>query len=149
VNVNLLFVCRGNTCRSVLAHYIAEVLVRSHPVKQKPLIRSAGVEAWPGMTASSHTLQVLAKDYDYDASSHRASKLTPEHIKWADVIYTMTTARRDQITTQFPQAVTKLKLLSAKIPIEDPIGGDETVYRELAKDIEQALKVRYLELGIF
>lgn len=146
--MNILFVCRGNTCRSVLAQYIAVYLAKQHPILLEHVFRSAGVQVWPGQSASEHALEVLSKRYGIDAVSHQSSQLDEELIAWADKIYTMTPARKLQITDRFPVAIPKLELLSDRVPLEDPIGGDLEEYAALGDMIEDALMLRFNQLEL-
>lgn len=144
--MNILFVCRGNTCRSVLAHFIALSLQKQEVINRTHDIRSAGVDAFPGQIPSDHTLHILKESYRLDASPYRAQRLNGNLVGWADVIYTMTPCRRLQIVERFPAAFSKLQLLGDRITLEDPIGGSLEEYEVLSRQIDDAIRVRFKEL---
>lgn len=90
--MNILFVCTGNTCRSPMAEAVAKSLFP----KEGYNIKSAGISAAEGESASENAV-LAAAEIGLDLSEHKASQLTPELIKWADIILTMTNGHKQAV----------------------------------------------------
>ncbi|WP_286119367.1 low molecular weight protein arginine phosphatase [Thermoactinomyces sp. DSM 45891] len=144
VHKRILFVCTGNTCRSPMA----EALLRN--ISQEFLIdlevKSAGTHAYDGMEASEYSSMALQeKGIDHD---HRSQAITPELIRWSDLILTMTAGHQAILEQIFPEAKEKMFTLKglaygAQDPdqdIPDPYGGSVEMYQETRNEIEQAIR---------
>lgn len=89
--MQLLVVCTANIARSPLA---ASMLAAS----LAPLgieVHSAGMQARPGHPAAESS-QEQAKRRDLDLSEHRSQPVTPESIRDADLVLTMSEHHRNQ-----------------------------------------------------
>ena len=144
----ILFVCTGNTCRSPMAeglfrHMLAERLGCSDAelVDRGYMVLSAGISAGGGMPASPATLQIL-RDRGIDLSEHASQPLTASLLDLADHVYTMTSAHREVIMRERPDASGRVSLLSRDgESIPDPIGGGLDEYRSCERAIEQNLRL--------
>lgn len=141
--MKILFVCTGNTCRSPMA----EVILK-HKRLDNVEVRSAGIYAMPNAEMSAHAQQVL-----YEANmthQHLATQLSITELEWADLILTMTTAHKDTIIANFPNAEQKvftLKEYTSEVSgrnVVDPYGGSIGIYKEtfaeLTTLVEQLVK---------
>jgi protein-tyrosine phosphatase len=137
----LLFVCTGNTCRSVMAEHLIRHLCRSVPGWE---FASAGLFATDGAPASEGAIQVL-KERNMDLSAHRARLLSPSMIEDADAIIALTQAHKDLILQSSAQADKKIYTLHQFNPgrpdqdVMDPYGGQIDTYRQTRDEIESAL----------
>jgi protein-tyrosine-phosphatase len=126
---SVLFVCHGNIIRSAFAaHLLRHVLGSATGVE----VMSAGVEAAHGQPAHPCALR-LAEELHVDMQSHEASRLSPEHVDMADVIFAADLLQLTAIRRRFPESRDKTFLLASLAPstpleIADPVNGDDHVF---------------------
>jgi len=107
-------------------------------------VRSAGISAFEGQGASSQAIEVM-KERGLDLSSHRATRLTSDLIRQADLILTMTESHKNLVKIMEPAAFDKTYTLKEYVgesptDITDPYGQAVEVYRHCALEIEKSLK---------
>ena len=121
---NILFVCTGNSCRSVMAEGLFRKMVahRAHEFQ----IFSAGISAMDGWQASPETIEVM-KTEGVDVSRHRSQRLREEMIHEADKIFVMEGMHKDWILRFVPEAKSKVFLLSEFHPAGYGVPGDQNI----------------------
>jgi tRNA threonylcarbamoyl adenosine modification protein (Sua5/YciO/YrdC/YwlC family) len=151
LRTTVLFVCSGNTCRSPMSEAIARrVLADKLHVGEDELeskgisVISAGSFALPGARATPAAVDAL-KAMGVDLSRHRSRPLSVELIHQADVIYTMSKNHAQAVAALVPSASQKTKTLDPDKDVEDPIGGDLSLYQELAVELKQLIEKRLEE----
>lgn len=138
----VLFVCTGNTCRSVLAHYYAARIAADEKLKLK--FYSAGLEAEESIPQPKAVADLLAKEGVKDFK-HVPVMLTGKLIKSHDLVLAMTAKHKAEIIRRYPRAAKKTQTLIEYAgfggdDIADPYGRDEFFYFEIFKLIKTAVR---------
>lgn len=89
LNINVLFVCMGNICRSPTAHGVFEQLVESKGLSQQIFTDSAGTHAYHVGESPDPRSQAKAREYSVDISHQRAQKVKIEDFEHFDYIIAM------------------------------------------------------------
>lgn len=124
---SVLFVCVGNTCRSVLAEYIAKRLFG--PTTR---VESAGIS--PQMAGDAADAIHALWEFDIDASGHQ-----PRHVREVDLASFEVVVALDSNAMGHLGGVDTGRIRQWKIP--DPwIGAGPEDYRRCANQIMRELK---------
>lgn len=121
----VLVVCEGNVCRSPAA----EVLLRSALGAGAGIeVASAGLGARVGAPVDESVRRLLlGRGVPADG---RARQLTPDLVRAADVVLTMTAAQRGAVVSRVPAAVRRvfvLRELAALARLADPMDRPEAL----------------------
>ncbi len=148
----IIFVCTGNTCRSVIAEMLFKKMVaeeiRKNPEKKAVLenlrITSAGIAPIPGMNTAPGTVRVLREE-GIEAADHRARRLTSGEVREACRVLVMEERQRAEVSRIAGCCEEKIRHLNEFLngrekDISDPFGHSLEVYAECRDNIKKALE---------
>ena len=141
----VLFVCTGNSCRSVMAEYLLKAkLIGRDNIE----VHSAGTGVFFKSTASQETIAVL-RERGINASMHISRSLGTIMLKKSDLIFAMTRSHRAQILERVPLVEKRVYLLKefgdttrgyeTDLDVPDPIGQPHAAYQECLLTIDEAI----------
>ncbi len=142
---NILFVCTGNSCRSVIAEALFEKMM-AEDKRDDVEVSSAGVMTLSGLGASQGARMVLSRE-GVNISGHISQEVTRGMILKSDLVLVMEKVHEAELLRIAPEAKNRVFLLRefAKIngddlEIADPIGKPLDFYERTFTLIKEALE---------
>ncbi|MDA2923429.1 ATP-grasp domain-containing protein, partial [Acidobacteria bacterium AH-259-L09] len=134
----VLFVCKGNICRSPFAEAYARV-----NLGESVQVTSCGYYPEGNRVCPTQAVKT-AKKLGIDLAAHRSSVITEDNVRRAEIIFTFDSESRRTVISRYPFAkgkVYRLGLLAPKGPIsiEDPFGKSSTEFYAVYQNIVRIL----------
>jgi L-threonylcarbamoyladenylate synthase len=147
IRKRLMFVCTGNTCRSVLAEYLLKKYLGEydHFLLERYEILSSGTAAPQGNPPADSVTNILKSQERMDPQPHRATQINRAAILSSDLIFPMEDRQQDYILKVEPTAEPRIIPLKKFLPeelgndIPDPIGKPDWFYQNVYGILKQAI----------
>lgn len=140
----IIFICTGNTCRSVMAEKMFIKRIKNTGLKDV-VVDSAGTHAMP-YYAIVGDLKTVMDENSVDYAGHIPQMIDENIMKSSDLVIVMTKDHKEEISRRFPAYKDKVFLLTEYADddnknkdIIDPIGMSVETYRNVYKQIAENL----------
>ncbi len=147
---HILFVCTGNTGRSVAAAALARCRIVARGLTFTVASRGLAVDP-ANIRAEPHLVTLLAAR-GIDLAAHRATALSAADVRAADCILTMTAAHKRTVLGRFPEADGKVWMLSeaahgVEQDVADAFGAPMATYERLVGQLDALVAEALDRLG--
>ncbi len=137
---SVLFVCKGNVCRSPLADVYFQDKVRQGNLGI--VVKSAGIETTPGKPAHSLARDV-SREHGISLERHGTTPLFMDLVTQTDLVFVMEVSQKDRVLKLYPQARGKVFVLgqfcrSGALDIDDPYCGTREDFVQCFTRIREA-----------
>ncbi len=147
IKKRIVFVCTGNTCRSIMAEYLLKkYLLDINPyLADRYEIVSRGIFPYEGAPVAPTVVEILKEKEDIKVESHQATRLSRHLVLSSDLIFTMEDRQKEVIIKDEPVAEAKVFNLKKFLPPDieedfiDPIAKPRVVYEESFERIKKAV----------
>jgi len=147
---SVLFVCKGNICRSPLAEAYFQSLVEKDG--RQMTVRSAGLETTPGKSAHANA-KVVALEQGLSLDTHATTQVHKELIDQSDLIIVMEIVQKNRIHSLYPNTKGKVVLLGrfdsvGSLEIADPYSGTSEDFHFCFQHVSRCCDVLAARLGV-
>jgi protein-tyrosine phosphatase len=147
---SVLFVCKGNICRSPLAEAYFQSLVEKEG--RQLTVSSAGLETTPGKPAHVNA-RAVAREQGLSLDAHATTQVHKELIDHSDLIIVMELMQKKRIHRLYPNTKGKVVLLGrfdsvGSLEIADPYSGTSEDFHFCFQQVSRCCDVLAARLGV-
>ncbi len=147
-NLNVLFVCLGNICRSPMAAGVMRRIYEEQGLDGT--VESAGTANWNVGQAADRRAIKVANEHGIDIRAHRARQVSVDDFFRFDIIFALDHQNQRDLQKLVPSRHwNKIRLLHEGTDISDPYSGDEDVFRRSFEIIEACCLEAVAQFGDF
>lgn len=142
--MKIMFVCTGNTCRSVMAEGLFKKMLKDNGIEGIEVF-SSGLHASKGEYSPDEAIKVMQEGYDVNILQHQSINVKDTPIGDMDLVLCATHAHKTTLEYMYP----KIKVFTINEyaygpdtndkDIDDPWGYPINVFEACAKEISDAL----------
>lgn len=136
----ILFVCTGNTCRSLLAERLMEKYLSKERIKGVEVV-SCGISASPSFVVPEEVKGILKREGIN--ISHTPLQVKAELLENATIVLTMDEHHKKYLSTFYPSFSKKVYLFKEYInksgEIHDPIGKSREEFEKIFYEIKSCV----------
>jgi protein-tyrosine phosphatase len=147
---SVLFICKGNICRSPLAEAYFRSLVEK---EGRPMtVRSAGLETTPGKPADAR-VKAVALEHRLSLDEHATTQVHMELLDQSDLIIVMEIGQKNRIQRLYPRSKGKVVLLGrfdsrGSLEIADPYSGTSEDFQSCFQQMSRCCDILAARLGV-
>ena len=147
---SVLFVCKGNICRSPLAEAYFRSLVEKEG--RHITVRSAGLETTPGRPADAKA-KAVALEHRLSLEEHATTQVHRELLDQMDLIIVMEIGQKDRIQRLYPRSKGKVVLLGrfdfvGSLEVADPYSGTREDFLSCFQQVSRCCDVLAAGLAV-
>ena len=147
---SVLFVCKGNICRSPLAEVYFQSLVEKEG--RQMTVRSAGLETTTGKPAHAKA-KAVALEHRLSLDEHATTEVHKELLDQSDLIVVMEIVQKDRMHRLYPNTKGKVVLLGRFDPAEsleiaDPYSGTSEDFHSCFQQMSRCCDVLAAKLSV-
>ena len=147
---SVLFVCKGNICRSPLAEAYFRSLVEKEG--RHITVRSAGLETTPWKPADARA-KAVALEHRLSLDEHATTQVHMELLDQSDLIIVMEIAQKDRIQRLYRKSKGKVVLLGrfdsvGAFEIADPYSGTSEDFHSCFQQVSRCCDILAARLGM-
>ena len=147
---SVLFVCKGNICRSPLGEACFRALAML--AGRQLLVSSAGLETTPGKPAHLKA-KAVAAEYGLSLENHTTTQVHADLLDKSDLIVVMEVSQKDRIHRLYPRTMGKVILLgrfdsTGPLEIADPYSGTSDDFSSCYRQVSRCCENLAARLGM-
>ena len=147
---SILFVCKGNICRSPLGEACFRALAMQ--AGRQLIVSSAGLETTPGKPAHLKA-KATAVEYGLSLEEHTTTQVHADLLDRSDLIVVMEVTQKDRIHGMYPETIGKVVLLgrfdsTGPLEIADPYSGTIDDFRSCYQQVSRCCENLAARLGV-
>jgi protein-tyrosine phosphatase len=147
---SVLFVCKGNICRSPLAEVYFQSLVEKEG--RHITVRSAGLETTAGKPAHGKA-KTVALEHGLSLDGHATTEVCKELLDQSDLIVVMEIVQKDRVHRLYPKTSGKVVLLGrfdsvGPLEIADPYSGTIEDFHSCFQQVSRCCETLAARLGV-
>lgn len=136
--INILFICVGNTCRSVMCEYILKYKIAEKKLDNKFKIKSCGIYINPDQPANENAIEAIS-NLKTDINNHITTPISTQLLETSNYIFTLDKIILNFIEKNFYNHIKGHLACINKEGIPDPYGTSLEYYKSCAQTIEKCL----------